>query len=234
MRPVYLRCLAAGLAVLLALPALAQFPGGGRFGGGNDPAMLLMNKSVQEELKLTDDQKAELTKLQEKNREVMKKAFESGDKEKGREVMKAAFEDMRKEVDKVKASLKPDQTKRFKQITMQTSGIRAFADEDVRKDLKLTDKQADEIKSLVEDVAKDSAELFKDARGDREKMKEAGKKVQALSKEAMEKVNGVLTSEQKKTWTDMMGEKFEIKFEPLGFGPGGKREKDKGKKEGDK
>jgi len=43
-----------------------------------------------------------------------------------------------------------------------------------------------------------------------------------LAKEAMGKVIARLTREQKETWTKMLGEKFEIKFERPGGGrPGG-------------
>ena len=39
------------------------------------------------------------------------------------------------------------------------------------------------------------------------------KKMQTLQKETMEKVSAVLTDDQKKTWKEMTGEPFEVKFE---------------------
>src|SRR5580700_7030229 len=57
--------LALGLAALVASPALAQGRGGrggrGGMGAGGGATALLMQKSVQEELKVTEDQ---LTKVQ--------------------------------------------------------------------------------------------------------------------------------------------------------------------------
>ena len=53
--------LTLALVGLLALPVYAQFGFGGRGGTG----MLLTNKSVQEELKLTDAQKSDVKKIQE-------------------------------------------------------------------------------------------------------------------------------------------------------------------------
>ena len=131
MRISALRFVAAGLAIVLVYPVLAQQPQGrggrggrGGFGGPGmmDAAQLLLNKSVQDELKLTDDQKAELGKVSEKQREAMQKAFSSaeGDRQKGFEAVKAVRDETKKEVDKWKeAGLKPEQAKRLRQIEIQ-------------------------------------------------------------------------------------------------------------------
>jgi hypothetical protein len=231
MRTLALRAIAAGVALVLAYPVLAQQPGGGgRFGGGfggpGGTKMLLLNKSVQDELKLTDDQKADLTKVQEKQRAAMAKARESrDDRDKAREIVTAANEEAGKEIDKWKeGGLKPDQSKRLKQIELQVGGIRAFTEADVQKELKLNEKQTGEIKDISEGLTKDVRDLFGSAGtgGDRAKMRE---KMEGLRKEAMEKVNGILTDEQKAKWKEMVGEKFEIKMDgpPGGQGGNGKR-----------
>jgi hypothetical protein len=224
MRVFALRFAAAGLAVLLVFPVLAQQPQGrggrgfGGFGGGMmDAAQLLLNKSVQEELKLTDDQKSALAKVQEKQQEAMQKARDAGDREKAREIFRTVREETKKEVDKWKETgLKPEQAKRLRQIELQTMQVRAFADADVQKELKLTDKQKDEVKEITEGVTKDVTELRNSAQNPRELFP----KIQALQKEAKEKVAGLLTEDQKKTWKEMVGDSFEIKFEGRG-GPGG-------------
>ncbi len=207
MRTFALRALAGGVAVLLAYPALAQFPGGGR--GGMEGPMLLLNKSVQDELKLSDEQKAELHKAQEKMRAAFQDARQSGDREKA----KGAADDARKEAEKVQEALKPEQAKRFKQVQLQVRGMRAFADSDVQKQLKLSDKQIAEVREIGEGVQRNAQELFQNRGPD------TMKKVAALNKEAMEKVSGILTEDQKKTWKEMTGDKFELKME---FGPGGR------------
>jgi hypothetical protein len=192
--------------------------------------MVIFQKSVQDEVKLTDAQKGDLEKAQEKMRSSMREAFQSagGDREKMQEAMKTATEATKKEIDKVKESLKPEQTKRLKQLEIQFAGLRAFAEADVQKELKLTDKQKDEIKEISESATKDSQELMATARSgggrpDPAKLQEVGKKVQAVQKEAQDKVAGLLTDAQKKTWAEMTGEKFD-KFERFGQGgrgPGG-------------
>jgi hypothetical protein len=53
-------------------------------------------------------------------------------------------------------------------------------------------------------------------------------KMAALRKETMDKVTSVLTEDQKKTWKEMTGQPFEIKFEaPQGGRRGRGQEKDK-------
>ena len=50
------------------------------------------------------------------------------------------------------------------------------------------------------------------------------KKIADLRKQATEKAVAVLTDEQKKSWKDLIGEPFEVKFEPPpgaeGYRPG--------------
>ena len=70
--------LVLGVAVLLAVPALAQPPrgGGGRGDMGGGAAMLLLSKGVQDELKLTVDQvekaRDAVAKIQEKHKDDLK------------------------------------------------------------------------------------------------------------------------------------------------------------------
>src|SRR4051812_44534424 len=66
--------LTGALVALLATPILAQRPGGGR---PDFTVFLLANKTVQDELKLTDKQKDALKKAEES----VKKARDGGDVE---------------------------------------------------------------------------------------------------------------------------------------------------------
>jgi primosomal protein N' len=228
MRNLAFRSLAAGMVLVLVSPAFAQRGqrGGGGFGGPMDPAMVILQAPVQEEIKANETQKAELQKIQEKFRGSMREAFQSagGDREKVQEAMKSLSESTKKEIEKVKETLKPEQTKRLHQLEIQFAGIRAFNEPKVLEELKLNDKQKSEIKEIAESIAKDSKELRDGAQGDRAKMQEVGRKIQALNKEGMEKIAGALSEDQKKTWTEMIGEKFD-KFEQGGRprGPGNRQ-----------
>ena len=231
MRGVFVKVLTAGLIVLAASPAFAQQPGrqrggfGGGFGGMTAPsaAALLRNDKVQEELKLTDAQKADLTKAEdavsEKYKDDLAKARTDMDREKMAELRKAENADLEKATAGI---LKPEQTKRLKQIEVQAAGLNAFSKEDVQTALKLTDAQKQDVKTAVDDMQKDVQDLFKDAQGDREKMTDAIKKVQELRTDAMAGIVKGLSADQKKTWNDLTGEKFDVALLQQGrFGQGG-------------
>jgi len=239
MRSLSTKMLAVAVIALLVSPAFAQRQGGGGrqgggrggFGGfGRGPqagSMLLLNRGVQDELKLTDEQKAELKKVQDEQREAFQKLRDAGgDRAKAQEIMQKAREDMTKAADKVKANLKPEQAKRFKQIQIQVGGLTALNLPEVQKDLNLTDKQKSEIKSIQEDAQKDARELFQGAGrgGNRGQFQELMQKVQKLNEEAMDKALGVLTTEQKQTLKELQGPKFDFKPDQFGGGrQGGRR-----------
>ena len=212
MRNVYAWALTAGLLVLLASPAFAQPPGGRMF--QPNAAFLLRDEKVQTELKLTDDQKAAFAKIGDKYKDDIDKARKDMDFAKMGELFKSASEDVDKAIPTV---LKPDQRKRLDQLLVQVSGLGAFSKDDVKTALKLSDKQTKDIESSQDDVKKDAEELFKDAGMDREKRGEARKKVQAMQKEALDKITEGFSAEQKTAWKDLTGEKFE--FTPFGGRP---------------
>ena len=212
------------LAGALVAPALGQPPFGGRGGGFGGPGMLLQNKGVQKELKLSDEQIQKITDLTQKIRDKHKDDFAALEKldqqerrEKGMELFRSIGEETNKELASV---LKPEQSKRLKQISIQQRGSQAFNEEDVQTTLKLTDDQKDKIKTLNEDAGKEMREIFQNAQGN---FREAGEKAGALRKETMEKVLALLTDEQRKSWKEMTGEPFEVKFEGPRGGFGGRR-----------
>jgi Spy/CpxP family protein refolding chaperone len=219
--------LTLALVALMASPALAQRqrPGGGRGGfgrGGN----LLTNKSVQEELKLSKDQKDKLEAINKEMREAFGKLRDLSQEER-REKMQALIKESAEKTKKVRESLTSEQKKRLKQIETQQRGIRAFSDKKVQEALKLTDEQKTAIKEIGDDVQKKVAEETKDLTG-RERFTKGREIRTKLNKEAMGKIAAKLTAEQKKTWKELVGAPFEIKFErPMGPGgrrPGGRRD----------
>ena len=224
MRSLHTKLAVAALALALVLPAFAQRRGG--FGGFGPPegAMLLTNKSVQDELKLTDDQKAALTKIQTKMREAMTKAREeaAGDFAKMREAMQATMQASQKEATTVLDSLKPEQKKRFHEIEAQILGTRALALPHFQKELALTDKQKEELKGINEDMAKDRLEIMKEAGKDKEGRQAAFQKIQKLQQDASAKALKVLTAEQQTKFKELQGEKFNYVPDQPPFGRGGR------------
>ncbi len=217
------RALALGVFALVVTTVYARSqPMGGGF-GQMGIAQLVTNKSVQEELKLTDDQVAKFKTASEGVREKFKadldKAREAKDFKAMGEVMKSMNEESSKTITKLGDELlKPEQMKRLKQIELQVGGMRTLANNaEVQKTLKLSESQVGEIKAITEDAQKDVMEVMKSAGRDREKMTEARKKVEEINKDATDKSLSKLTPEQKKQWIDMTGPKFELK---MGMRPG--------------
>jgi hypothetical protein len=209
---------------LLAAPALAQPRTG--FGG---PLSLLTNKSVQEELKITDEQKKKVDeaskKLTELRTEKMKEAgITRENMREKRDEMAKITKALNAEGDKSLSSvLDEKQTKRFKQIRLQQSGLRAFSTEEVETALKLSDDQKKKIKETVDGLTKEMEDARKEAGMDFAKLREIFTKQREKEKEALGKVAATLSSAQKKTWKDMTGETFEVKFDRPRPGGGGGR-----------
>src|SRR5687767_1974609 len=102
------RWLMAGLFVAsMAVVVSAQQPGGRQFGGkGGLTTQVATNVALQEELKVTEDQKAKLKVVADKQAERLKKvgeAFKSagGDKDK----LKELFTDLQKDGEKIQEEI---------------------------------------------------------------------------------------------------------------------------------
>jgi len=215
--------LAVGVVALLASPVLAQ---PGRGGGGRgmmaNIGFLVRNKSVQEELKIDEDQAKKVTTALDKVREDNKDDF---DKLRNRDTKPEERAEIMKKVEPLnekalKDVLKADQLKRLHQIRHQVQGVAMFEDEGVRKILKLSDKQKDEIKDIEKDLKKERDAIFPPGeKPDFSKFQENMKKVQGLEKDAMTSAKKILNDDQKKQFEELTGKPFELKME---FGkPGG-------------
>jgi Spy/CpxP family protein refolding chaperone len=208
--------LAVGVVAMMAAPASAQQGRGfgGGFGGGGG-AMLLTNKGVQKELKVTDEQASKLEALAQETMEKQREQFgklQDVPQEERREKMQAMARtmnaDLRKSLDGI---LKPEQVKRFEQIQLQQSGTNAFTTPRVVDALKLTDDQKSKIQQINDGVFQSMRDLREEFQSDREG---AMKKMADLRKQALDKSLAVLTDSQKATWKELNGEPFEVKFEP--------------------
>src|SRR4029077_6156518 len=93
---------------------------------------------------------------------------------------------------------------------------RALADAKVAEDLKLTDDQKSKIKTVLDDLDKESRSLFQPG-GDRDEMR---KKMTELRKTSLEKATAILTDEQKSKWKEMTGAPFTGELK-TNFGPAG-------------
>jgi hypothetical protein len=109
--------------------------------------------------------------------------------------------------------LNDKQSKRLNEIVLQQKGTAIYSDPAVCEKLKLTDEQQGNIKTILADSQKELKEAFQGAKGD---FKGAQEKAQSVRKETEEKIQDVLTSDQKRAVKQMLGEPF--KLERTGFG----------------
>jgi len=212
MKTVYTTLLGLGLVVLVAGPAAAQGRGFGRMGGNY--AGLLGNASVQKELKLDDAQVDKAKALSEKTMEEMREKMQDLQGLEGQERFTKMAEIGREvNASTLKAAgefLKPDQVARLKEIANQVRGAQAFADPDVAKKLNITDAQRTDIQEIQRESMQEMGTIFRENQDDPEARM---KKMTELRKQTLTKVEAKLNDEQRKTWKELLGAPFEIKYE---------------------
>jgi hypothetical protein len=205
--------LGLGLVALIAGPAAAQGQGRG-FGRGVGLGQLLGNASVQKELKLDDSQAEKAKALADKTGEEMRGKFQDLqglDQEERRTKMMEINREMNASVLKSAGEfLKPDQIERLKQISYQVRGPQAFADPELAKKLNLTDSQKTDVQEIVRGL-REKLPSREDFQSDPEA---AMKKSQEVNKETLSQIVSKLNDEQQKTWKELIGAPFEIKYEP--------------------
>jgi len=116
----------------------------------------------------------------------------------------------------LKGVLNDKQVARLKEIQLQQRGSQAFKDKQIQSALKMTDEQVQSVSTILDDAGKELREMFKGGRGGFNK--ESQEKMQNLRKETTEKVQGVLTSDQRKAYKQMLGEEFKMETPMFRFG----------------
>lgn len=215
--------LAALAATVVAQPTGGGGGGQGRqrggFGGRFGPVGLLLMKSVQEELKLTDDQKTKITALQTEIQAEMQQAREDNGQD--REAMMAAMKKINDDaLTKANAILTADQQTRFKQLRIQRYGSRALLQDEVQKDLAFTDDQKAKAKDLGDKADQANRDLFQKVRSSEITQEDASKARKENDETLGKELAKLLTADQAAKFKDMQGAPFKFPEQPMG-GPGG-------------
>ena len=208
------QCVLVVALVAAAAPvAWAQARGERGRGGGNWPGLVIIagEKSVQEDLKVTDEQAKTIAGIAEKQREAMRGLGRDASQEDRQKVREQATANEKT----LSETLQPEQLKRLKQIALQQQGLAAAERPEIAESLQLTSEQKDKIRDVLQESRGKMRELFQG--GNRE---EAMAKVAEQRKANNEKLLALLTDEQKTKWKELTGEPFtgEIRF-----GGGGRR-----------
>jgi predicted metalloprotease len=173
---------------------------------------VVFRESVLDELKVSDEQKEKLMQyLMEQIMETgpfldsLEKAGQQREK-KLAEHRKNALEKLAKHVNEV---LEPGQLKRLRQVTLQQEGSFALGQDEVRKDLKITQEQMMKFMAVVQELQKQVEPLVKQAQsgGNPEGIRP---KIEQLRKDHAQKLEAILNDAQKKQWKELLGPPFEL------------------------
>jgi hypothetical protein len=218
--------LAVSAAVWWCCPAPAQTIPAKEAHVNSTPPLITV-KSVQKELKMTEEQIKKVEQIPALVKKKIQAQLDSLDELEGRELReksKEVRELYRKAFPKFLAEvLTKEQMARLKQISLQFLGAKAFIDPDVVKALDLTPEQQKTMQKIVDDTSKETFEIYLKATDD---TKAARKKVDELNKKQMDAALNALSDQQKKAWKEVIKDPFEVKFDPLPPRP----KKDPGKK----
>lgn len=154
--------------------------------GPASPGNLVTNPTVQEDLKLTAEQREQIRAASDYN----------------------AF--IRARDEKAMALLSDEQRSRLKQIELQQAGITAVVQDDVAKKLNLTDDQRAIFRKAIDEAATNLNTATTEIRrqdpspGQVAKVRE---KTVEMNKERDERIQSLLNDEQRKVWLAMLGPK---------------------------
>ena len=161
--------------------------------------MLLRQKSVQEALKLTDE---ETRKIHEFAREQWEKARKAD--ELSPEGRREKFTEMTRENERfIKENLKPAQCKRLDEITLQVAGLLWVTRPEIASKLELTEDQKARAHNLQQEAREEMREYIHTS--SKENRKE---KLRELNETSHKRLWDLLTDEQEAKWRDLAGDRF--------------------------
>ncbi len=165
--------------------------------------MLLRQKSVRDELKLTAD---EARKIREHNHRQWKEAGEI--QKLPREERRSRYEELTRKNEKfLDEVLEPAERKRLEQISLQVVGLLMVTSPKVAARLNLTEEQKQQLKRHQHEARVEMQEVL------HSKTKEGREaRLHELSKTSRKRLMDVLTDEQEATWKEMIGAPFQGKF----------------------
>jgi Spy/CpxP family protein refolding chaperone len=205
MRRAYPIVLAPLAAALLASALGAQPPGGRFMPFGVGPLMLLAQKPVQDELKLTDEQGKQIREQMRKQRETF-----GGLQDLAPEERRQKMEEIARANEKFLAEvLEPGQRKRLRQINLQLQGPRAAVNPQVAAGLNLGDEQKKQLRDLQQDAFSEMRKIREESNDPRE----LRTRMADFTRKMNEQVLKLFTAEQKARWKEMTGEPFKGKLE---------------------
>jgi hypothetical protein len=187
--------------------------------GGGGLTGLLMMKEVREELKLDEDQVAELEEIGT----AMRESFagmrpQGGGGPPDPQAMQAMMEKMRKAAEEAEGKLEdildPNQLERLIGLVIQRDNLRSLNSKLVAAKLNITDDQKAKMAEIEKENQEKMREMFQSGLGP-----EMRDKMRTLREEGEAKLKALLTDAQKEQMESLKGPEF--KFPEPQFGRGG-------------
>jgi serine/threonine protein kinase len=176
--------------------------------------LLLAQASVQAELKLSENQVRQVTHLAGRRHEGFRDQHDLSPDE-----WRAKLEKLADQEKALIRQLRPEQSRRLKQIALQQAGAGAFRDPEVVRTLQLTDGQKDQIRTIQVKARRPPPWGGHGPGGRRPE----GKRAEDFRNGTLQQILNVLTAQQRQQWEGLVGEPFkgEIRHaHPMGYGPG--------------
>jgi hypothetical protein len=176
-------------------------------------SFLVFHGKVQEELKLSDEQKQKLQKrLQGTVQDAMQffqKLDDRKPEEREQELSSYRQGAQEKLATFLNETLKDGQLKRLRQLELQQQGPFALGQPDVAQELKITDEQRNQFVMVVQEMQTKIEPLIKEAQsgGNPEEIRP---RVMKIRREHEGRIEALLSDGQKKQWQEMLGEPLDL------------------------
>jgi spore coat protein H len=190
-------------------------PGGGPGEGpdGLGARFVIFRDKVQDELKLTDDQKTKLRKRLEttmmETKELFQKAQDLKPVERGKRMHEFQMK-VNEQLDAfLKDTLKDDQLQRLRELALQREGPFAVMQPEVVRELKIMDEQRQQFMMVLQELQKKVEPLMKDIQSGGDPS-EIAPKIHDLRREHAIRLEALLNETQRGQWKKMIGKPFEL------------------------
>jgi hypothetical protein len=174
---------------------------------------VIFRDKVQDELKLSDQQKQKMAEHLESTIQETMQFFQRLPELKPEQREKEMHAYRQKATEKLAAFLKDTltapQRQRLRQIELQQEGPFALGRPEIMDELKGTNEQRMKFMMIVQDMQKKMGPIFKEAQA-KGSPDEIRPKILKVRKEYARKVEAVLTKDQRKQWQEMLGKQFDL------------------------
>lgn len=174
---------------------------------------LVFRDKVQEELKLSNDQRQQLMERFPDHARETAKVFEKIKDLKAEEREKEMQSHRQKAREKLasllKETLKAQQLKRLRQVELQQQGLLSLGRPEIANELKITAKQRKQFLAVVLEMQKKIEPLIRKAQSGG-KPEEIWPEIIKIRKDHEGKIEAILSDSQKKEWKDALGEPFDL------------------------